>query len=159
MKTSDLVDSYSEEIQIADFIGLQHFGAKLEFQGIISTVRCFEDNSILKQVLSQPGEVRVLVVDGKGSRRCALMGDIIAGIAIANNWTGIVINGCIRDSVAIKKLDFGVLALGTNPRKSAKENKGEIDEIVSFAGINFTPGHCIFVDEDGIVVSQNLLGT
>jgi regulator of ribonuclease activity A len=154
VKTADIVDKYKDEIIVADYIGLKHFGAIKEFSGSIRTIKCFNDNSLIKQVLSTSGNNSVLVVDGKGSNTCALIGDINAALGIKNNWNGIIINGCIRDSIAISKLNFGVLALGTNPQKSAKEFKGQIDINISFAGVSFIPGQYLYVDEDGIVVSK-----
>ena len=157
MKTCDLVDQYQDIIQVAKTIGLKHFGARINFSGQIQTIQCVDDNSLIKQTLSTPGNNRILVVDGAGSMNCALMGDVIAGLAIDNNWSGVVINGCIRDSAAISKLYLGVLALGTNPQRSAKELKGIIGESVYFAGVHFIPGEYLYADEDGLLVSPKVL--
>jgi regulator of ribonuclease activity A len=153
--TADLLDAH-EQLQSCD-LQLRSFGGSPRFYGVISTVRCREDNALLKRVLSQPGAGRVLVVDGDGSLHSALVGDVIAGMAAQNGWAGIVVHGAIRDSVAMAKLSLGVKALGTNPRRSAKAGEGEIDVPVRFGGAVFTPGHWLYGDEDGIVVSPNCL--
>jgi regulator of ribonuclease activity A len=127
------------------------FGAA-SFSGRISTVRCFEDNVVLKAAVSEPGDGRVLVVDGGGSLRCALLGDNIAGIARDNGWAGVVLNACVRDSAALDALGFGVKALGTNPRPSAKGGAGEVDVPVTFGEVTFAPGALLHADEDGVVV-------
>lgn len=157
MKTCDLVDQYSDEIQIAETIGLLHFGHHREFGGKIQTLKCHEDNSLLKQILSTSGEGKVLVVDGGGSMRCALIGDVIASLAVKNEWKGVIVHGCIRDSIAMAQISLGVMALGSNPRKSLKLNKGEIGIPVSFAGVCFEPDNYLYADEDGIVVAKRPL--
>ncbi len=115
------------------------------------TVRCREDNTLLKSVLSEPGRGRVLVVDGGASLHRALMGDVIAGIAVDTGWAGVVINGAVRDVAALASMDIGIKALGSNPRKSAKTGAGARDIPVSFGGATFTPGTEVYSDEDGIV--------
>ena len=157
MKTADLVDQFNDAIEVAQTIGLKHYSNQKNFSGIIQTLKCLDDNSILKKMVSNPGHGDILVVDGNGSMLCALMGDVIAGIAQKNGWTAVIINGCIRDSVAIENLTLGVMALGTNPKRSAKENKGAVNEIIHFAGINFTPGYFLYADEDGLLVSPKAL--
>ena len=112
----------------------------------------------MKSLLSSPGHGQVLVVDGGGSLHSALIGDLIAGLGLANGWAGAVVHGAIRDSVAIDTLDFGIKALGTNPRRSAKAGVGETDVTVGFGGVVFTPGHWLCSDEDGIVVATHPLG-
>lgn len=156
IRTADLIDAHEATLQSCE-TQFRQFGARHSFNGPIRTVRCQEDNALLKQVLSTPGNGAVLVVDGHGSLRTALVGDMIAGLAEKNGWMGLVINGAIRDSVAIKALDLGVKALGTNPRKSAKTGAGEADVPVTFGGCTFTPGHWLFSDEDGIVVSAEAI--
>jgi regulator of ribonuclease activity A len=155
LTTADLIDAH-EELQSCD-IQFRSFGRSQRFSGAISTVRCRHDNALVKQVLSQPGAGRVLVIDGDGSMHCALVGDVIAGMAVANGWAGIVVRGAIRDSAAMAMLDLGVKALGTNPRRSAKAGAGEIDLPVEFGGVVFTPGDYLYADEDGIVVSARVL--
>lgn len=151
--TADLYDQLGEGIQSLS-LQLRSFGRRTAFDGPIRTVRCFEDNAIVKSVLASPGEGAVLVVDGAGSLETALMGDLIAASAVANGWAGVVINGAIRDSVAIDALDLGVKALGTNPRKSAKLGAGERDVTLVIAGVVFRPGAYLYSDEDGILVER-----
>jgi regulator of ribonuclease activity A len=120
-------------------------------------VRCFEDNVVLKATVSKPGDGRVLIVDGGGSMRYALLGDNIATIARDNGWAGVVLNACVRDSRALDELDcaskpFGVKALGTNPRPSLKGGEGEVDVPVTFGEVTFEPGAQVYADEDGVIV-------
>jgi regulator of ribonuclease activity A len=149
--TADLFDDHGEALQVCA-LQMRSFGLRRRFSGPIRTVRCHEDNSLVRNVLSQPGEGRVLVIDGGGSLRCALVGDLIAKLAVDNGWTGIVVNGAIRDSAAIDAFDLGVKALGTNPRKSVKRDEGQVDVAVTFGGVIFTPGDILHSDEDGVVV-------
>ncbi|QFZ18951.1 ribonuclease E activity regulator RraA [Saccharothrix syringae] len=149
--TADLYDEHGESIQSCD-TQFRQFGGRAAFRGTIATVRCFEDNALLKSVLSEPGRGRVLVVDGGGSVHKALLGDVIGGIAAANGWAGVVINGAVRDVAALRELDLGVKALGSNPRKSTKAGSGERDVPVEFGNAVFTPGDELHSDEDGIVV-------
>jgi regulator of ribonuclease activity A len=155
LTTADLIDAH-EELQSCD-LQFRSFGRSPRFSGAISTVRCRHDNALVKRVLSQPGAGRVLVIDGDGSMHCALVGDVIAGMAAANGWAGIVVRGAIRDSAAMAMLDLGIKALGTNPRRSAKAGAGEIDLPVEFGGVVFTPGDFLYADEDGIVVGARAL--
>jgi regulator of ribonuclease activity A len=131
---------------------LRGFGGVRAFSGPIATVRCFEDNVLVKQRVGEPGEGRVLVVDGGGSFRCALVGDNVAGTALTNGWAGLVLNACVRDVDALAELAIGIKALGTNPRPSGKTGEGEVDVVVSFGGADFTPGAMLYSDEDGILV-------
>ena len=149
--TADLVDEHGDAVASCD-TQLRSYGGRARFSGRIRTVRCSHDNALVKRVLGEPGEGRVLVVDGGGSMHSALMGDLIAASAVANRWAGVVINGAIRDSVAMGDLDLGVKAGGTNPRKSAKDGVGEVDVPVEFGGVVFTPGAQLWADEDGVLV-------
>ncbi|TDW29353.1 ribonuclease E activity regulator RraA [Cryobacterium psychrophilum] len=151
--TADLYDEYEEVLQSVP-LQFQTLGGRARFSGPIRTVACFEDNALVKSILATPGEGSVLVIDGAGSLNSALMGDMIAESAVANGWAGVVINGAIRDRVAISGLDLGVKALGSNPRKSSKTGSGEADAVVTFAGVTFTPGRTIYCDEDGILVER-----
>lgn len=151
MSTSDVYDEHGERAQVCE-LQLRDFGGVRAFSGPISTVRCHEDNVLLRRRLSEPGDGRVLVVDGGGSLRCALLGDNIAGIAVANGWAGIVVNGCVRDVAALAELPIGIKALGTNPRPSGKGGAGEIDVPVTFGGAEFTPGATLHADDDGVIV-------
>ena len=124
------------------------------FSGPIATVRCFEDNVIVKQRVAEPGDGRVLVVDGGGSFRCALVGDNVAGTALASGWAGLVLNACVRDVEALAGLQIGIKALGTCPRPSGKTGEGETDVAVTFGNATFTPGAMLHADDDGIVVQS-----
>jgi regulator of ribonuclease activity A len=152
--TADLCDDFIDQIKVATPIGLKNYGGKNNFYGEIITVKCFENNPLVRTVLSENGKGKVLVVDGGGSKKCALTGDNIAKLAHDNHWEGIIINGCIRDSKAISKIKIGVKALDTNPTKSGKNEDGEQNITVHFADIDFTPGEFVYSDEDGIVVSK-----
>ena len=148
--TSDLLDEHGADAAVC-LIQFRSFGARA-FSGAVATVRCVEDNVLLRQRVGEPGAGRVLVVDGGGSMACALLGDNIAAIARGNGWAGIIVNGCVRDSVALDELGLGVKALGTNPRPSRKEGAGETDVPVSFGSVTFEPGAQLWADEDGVVV-------
>ena len=150
--TADLVDDIGPDVRSCD-VQFRQFGGRSEFAGPISTVRCFQDNALLKSVLSEPGEGRVLVIDGEASVHAALVGDIIAELARSNGWAGLVVHGAVRDAATLRTLDIGIKALGTNPRKSAKTGAGERDVPVSFGGVTFTPGELAYSDDDGIVVT------
>ncbi|MEV0381451.1 ribonuclease E activity regulator RraA [Nonomuraea sp. NPDC050643] len=153
MATADLYDERGDELDSCD-LQLRQYGGRAAFHGTIATVRCHQDNVLLRSALMEPGAGRVLVVDGGGSLHCALMGDVIAGLAVANGWAGVVIHGAVRDVVALRELDLGVKALGSNPRKSAKEGDGERDVPVTFGGVTFSPGAELFSDDDGILVTR-----
>jgi regulator of ribonuclease activity A len=148
--TSDLLDEHGADADVC-LIQFRSFGARA-FAGTVATVRCVEDNVLLRQRVSEPGEGRVLVVDGGGSMACALLGDNIASIARESGWAGLVVNGCVRDSVALEELGFGIKALGTNPRPSRKEGAGQIDVAVTFGGVTFEPVAQLWADDDGVVV-------
>lgn len=151
--TTDISDDLGDDARVAD-TGFSDYGGRIIFNGIISTVKCHEDNSLVRQALEEPGDGRVLVVDGGGSMRCALFGDMLATLAEENDWAGLVVNGCIRDSGEIRSIDIGVKALATHPRKSVKRGIGERDVSVHFAGIDFLPGEHLYADSDGIVVAK-----
>lgn len=151
--TADLHNERGEDLQSLP-LQLRSFGRRAAFDGPVRTVRCHEDNALVKAVLATPGDGAVLVVDGGGSLQTALMGDMIAASAVANGWAGVVIHGAIRDRVAIDALDLGVKALGTNPRKSRKDGVGEVDETLEFGGVVFRVGARLYSDEDGILVER-----
>ncbi len=156
MKTADLVDAHDALLQFCD-LPLRHFGRVRAFWGPIATVKCFEDNALVKASLEQPGNGRVLVVDGGGSTRRALLGDQMALILKSRGWAGIIINGAIRDCAEIDQLEVGVLGLATSPKKSSKNGAGERDVAVSFGGAQFIPGHFAYCDADGVLVSAQRL--
>ena len=149
--TADLVDDIGPDVRSCD-VQFRQFGARTQFAGPITTVRCLEDNALLKSVLSTPGDAGVLVIDGAGSLHTALVGDLIAELAHSNGWAGLVIHGAVRDAAALCSIDLGIKALGTNPRKSSKSGAGERDVTVSFGGVTFVPGDMAYSDDDGIVV-------
>lgn len=155
--TTDLCDKYADRVSIAEPIGFRDFGGKKIFSGEIYTVKCFEDNSYVRKTLETNGEGKVLVVDGGGSMRCALLGDMLGDLAIKNKWNGIIVYGCIRDSAAIGALPLGVKALNVIPIKSNKKNVGEEKVTVHFAGIDFVPGQFVYCDEDGIITANENL--
>ena len=136
---------------------LGSYGGRPAFHGAIATLKLFEDNSLVRKALESPGNGRVLVVDGGGSLRCALVGDQLAQLGVKNGWAGIVVWGCIRDSRAIGQMDIGVFALATHPQKSVKRGAGEADVPVSFGGVNFLPGQHLYADEDGVIVAESAL--
>ena len=151
--TADLVDDIGADVRSCD-VQFRQFGGRTEFAGPISTVRCFQDNALLKSVLSEPGDGRVLVIDGNASVHTALVGDVIAELGRANGWAGLIVHGAVRDASTLRTLEIGIKALGTNPRKSTKTGDGERDVPVSFGGVTFTPGDVAYSDDDGIVVTS-----
>lgn len=154
--TADRCDAHEGKVRVAAPI-FRSCGGKSAFHGRIATLKLFEDNGLVRKTLDTPGEDRVLVIDGGGSLRCALLGDQLAALAVNNGWAGLVIWGCIRDSVAIGAMNLGVLALATHPRKTVKKNVGEADVRVTFAGIDFIPGEWLYADADGVIVAATRL--
>jgi regulator of ribonuclease activity A len=154
--TADLSDEHGGEVR-ALLPGFMDYGAKKRFCGPVATLKVHEDNSLVRAALEQRGEGRVLVVDGGGSMRCALLGDNLARLARDNGWQGVVISGCIRDSAAIAGIELGVKALGTHPSRSHKRGEGERDVPVSFAGVTIAPGMHLYADEDGMLISERPL--
>jgi regulator of ribonuclease activity A len=149
--TADLVDDIYPDVRSCD-LQLQNYGGTLMFAGPITTVRCLQDNALLKSILSEPGNGGVLVVDGNGSLHTALVGDLIAALGRDNGWAGVVIHGAVRDVSTLRTLDIGIKALGSNPRKSTKTGEGDRDIADTFGGVTFVPGEIAYCDEDGIVV-------
>ncbi|MGM9923897.1 MAG: ribonuclease E activity regulator RraA [Bacillus sp. (in: firmicutes)] len=155
-KTADLCDEYSEELKICE-LELKSYGGVQSFSGKIATVRVFEDNVLVKEALQTVEEGSILVVDGAGSRKCALMGDMLGEIAQERNLAGVIINSCVRDCAELAMMNIGVLAIGTNPLKSVKRGHGDRNVTLSFGGIEWVPGHYAYCDSDGIVVSSRPL--
>lgn len=155
-KTADLCDDHSKELLICQQ-EFKSYGQKRTFSGPISTVRVFEDNVLVVEALESIPEGSVLVVDGGGSKRCALMGDRLGEIAQSRKLAGVIIYGCVRDTVELGSLDIGIFALGSNPLKSRKEGKGDRDIPVTFGGIDWKPGEYVYADEDGVIVSSKAL--
>lgn len=149
--TADLVDEIGADVRSCD-LQLRQFGGRDVFAGPVVTVRCFQDNALLKSILSEPGGGAVLVIDGDASVHTALVGDLIAELGRSNGWAGLIVNGAVRDAATLRTLDIGIKALGTNPRKSTKTGAGERDVPVSFGGVTFHPGDIAFSDDDGIVL-------
>ncbi|MFJ4656056.1 ribonuclease E activity regulator RraA [Nocardia sp. NPDC088792] len=149
--TADLADEIGPEIRSCDTQFIQ-FGGNDTFAGRIVTIRCFQDNLLVKQTLGEPGAGRVLVVDGGASVHTALVGDIIAGRGVDNGWAGVIVNGAVRDSAILRTLPIGLKALGTNPRKSTQTGSGDKDVPVEFGGVTFVPGDMLYSDPDGVVV-------
>lgn len=153
--TPDLCDRFPE-VAVAEPL-FRSFGGRAAFSGPLATVRCFEDNSRMRELAMTPGEGRVLVVDGQGSLRHALVGDQIAANAAANGWAGMLIHGCVRDVEILATLPVGVLALAACPRKTDRRGLGDVDVPVNFAGVAFVPGHWLYVDASGVLVSSSPL--
>lgn len=151
IQTADLCDANEDKVSVVSPM-FRSFGGRSAFGGPITTLKLFEDNALVRKTLETAGSGRVLVIDGGGSMRCALVGDQLAELGVKNGWGGIVVYGCIRDSAAIGAMDIGVFALGTHPRKTVKRNTGEADLPVTFGGVTFVPGHFLYADEDGVVV-------
>jgi len=156
LPTPDLCDKYEGEVQ-AISLQFQHFGLLNSFFGQVVTVKCFEDNSKVKELLNSPGQGKVLLVDGGGSMSRALMGDMLAEAAIENGWSGIVIAGCIRDVQVINQLAIGVKALGIHPMKTEKLGVGEVDVPVVLGHLEIFPGQYLYADLNGVIVSNKLL--
>ena len=156
IQTADLYDEHGEHLQVCEPL-FRHFGGERKFMGQIVTIRCFEDNSRIAEMVATPGNDRVLVIDAGGSLRCAVLGDRLAQKAVDQGWSGLLIHGCIRDCRDIGQMPLGVLALATNPRKTVKLGVGEVDVVIQFAGVTFRPGAYLYADEDGVVVSEQSL--
>lgn len=157
LSTADLVDRYGEELSSVS-LQFRRFGRHPRFSGAAVTVRCFEDNALLKATLADEPDPtgKVLVVDGGGSLRSALVGDVIAAIAVRRGWSGLVIYGAVRDSVALDGLELGIKAMGTNPRKSSKTGSGFVNQPVEIGGVLISVGDRVYSDEDGIVVRRGI---
>ncbi len=154
--TPDLCDEYPELVQVVEPM-FNNYGGRDSFGGEIVTVKCFEDNSIVKEQVGTPGHGKVMVVDGGASMRAALLGDMLAEKAAENGWEGLVIYGCIRDVDVIMETDLGVQALSTHPMKTDKRGLGDLNVPVTFGGVTFKPGHYIYADNNGVIVSPEKL--
>lgn len=156
MKTADLIDEHAPHLTLVH-LPFRRFGAKAHFAAQIQTVKCFEDNTELRAQLETEGEGRVLVVDGGGSTRIALVGDMLADVAIRNGWSGLVLNAAIRDSAEIDRMNTLIFALATSPVKSAKQGWGSAGSAIAFGGVSFAPGDWIYGDADGVLHSGRKL--
>ncbi|KAN0003278.1 hypothetical protein ACTFIZ_009424 [Dictyostelium cf. discoideum] len=157
IKTPDLCDEFPS-VKVVEPIGFKNYGKRKSFGGEIVTVKCFEDNSMVRDNVAKDGKGKVLVVDGGGSLKKALLGDLLAEKASLNKWEGIIINGCIRDVDEIALTDLGVQALNSVPMKTEKLGLGDVNISITFGGVTFIPGEFVYADNNGIIVSQtNLL--
>ncbi|MGQ0553035.1 MAG: ribonuclease E activity regulator RraA [Planctomycetota bacterium] len=154
--TADLCDQHGDAVRVVQPV-LRDFGGRAVFSGPIATVQVHEDNSLVRAALEEPGAGRVLVVDGGGSLRCALLGDQLAALAARNGWSGVVLNGALRDTAVVGRILLGVRALASHPRRSGKAGTGLRDVPVSFAGVTFAPGEYLYADVDGLLVSARKL--
>lgn len=157
MSTPDLCDRFPDQVRVVTGLQWIHFGQRQAFGGAIETVSCFEDNSRVKETLAEAGEGRVLVVDGGGSLRHALIGDLIAGGAARQGWAGVIIHGACRDVEVLRDIDIGVMALGSVPIKSVRRGEGERGVPISFGGVRFLPGEFVYADANGIIVASDAL--
>lgn len=159
-KTPDLCDQFETElgknIRVVTPM-FQRYGQRNSFSGQIVTLKLFEDNSLVREAFAENGTGKVLVIDGGGSLRCALVGDQLAILAAKNGWEGVVVYGCIRDSADINGIALGVRALNTHPQKSIKKGVGDKNVSVCFGGVTFHPGEWLYADEDGILVADKPL--
>ena len=159
-KTPDLCDEFETELGKSVRVVaplFQRYGGRASFSGEIVTLKIFEDNSLVREAFAEDGKGKVLVIDGGGSLRCALVGDQLAILAQKNGWEGVVVYGAIRDSVDINGIEIGVRALNTHPQKSIKKGVGDKNIAVTFGGVTFKPGEWIYADEDGVLVSSGKL--
>jgi regulator of ribonuclease activity A len=155
-RTADLCDQFSDELAICDPL-FRDYGGAPRFAGAAVTIKCFEDNSRVRDLTAERGEGRVLVIDAGGSTRRAVLGDMLARKAVDNGWRGILVYGCVRDSTVLATMPIGVKAIGTCPLKTDKRGEGQRDVHVRFAGVTFKPGDWIYADEDGVVVASRAL--
>ncbi|MFU8817627.1 MAG: ribonuclease E activity regulator RraA [Pseudomonadales bacterium] len=148
----DLCDLHADVVRVAEPM-FASFGGRPAFGGPIRTIKCFEDNALVAERVREPGDGAVLVVDGGGSRRCALVGDNLAALARDNGWSGILVYGCVRDVDALEGIDLGIQALAANPLRSIKRGEGQRDVVVDFAGLRFVPDQYVYCDRNGVVVA------
>jgi regulator of ribonuclease activity A len=154
--TADLCDAYPQLIRVLEPL-FRNYGAAERFSGPVETVKVYEDNAVVRETLEGQGRGRVLVVDGGGSLRCALVGGRLGQLAQSNGWSGMVINGCVRDTPELARISVGIRALNTVPMRSAKEGQGSVGATVSFAGVSFAPGKVLYADGDGIILADHRL--
>ncbi len=154
--TPDLCDENPELVTVVAPM-FTNYGGRRAFGGEVLTVKCFEDNSVVKAQAAEDGTGKVMVVDGDGSMRCALLGDMIAENAMKNGWLGIIIYGCVRDVDAIAALDIGIQALNSMPIKSVRQGRGDLNIDISFGGVTFRPGEFVYADNNGVIISPRSL--
>lgn len=151
LATCDLSDRFGDDARVLPPL-FRDFGGRSKFKGSAVTVKCFEDNSRIKEILATPGKGKVLVVDGGGSTRCAVLGDMIASDAVANGWEAIIVHGCVRDTAILATLDIAVRALGAVPKKSTRRGEGSLNINIAIAGVQIAPDDILIGDEDGIII-------
>ncbi|MBX9400166.1 ribonuclease E activity regulator RraA [Lysobacter sp. BMK333-48F3] len=156
MNTCDLCDLHEQRVRVLE-LPLRDYGGRLAFDGRVSTIKAYEDNSLVREAVAEDGRGRVLVIDGGGSMRRAMLGDLLAAKALENGWAGVLVFGAIRDSGAIGAMALGVKALGTNPRKTDKLGQGLRDVPVEFGGLRIHPGDWLCADQDGVVLADEEL--
>lgn len=154
--TCDLCDDHPDDVRVCEPM-FASFGGRETFGGEIVTVKCHEDNSRVKELLATPGKGKVLMVDGGGSLRCALMGDLIGASAVQNGWEGVIIYGCVRDVDALAELDIGVHAVAAIPLKSVRKGVGEAGLDITFGGVTFVQGQYVYADNNGVITSPKKL--
>ena len=154
--TADLWDEYAQELTLLN-VDFRHFGTKTNFAGQVVTLKLYEDNTYVRKLLAEPGDGKVLMIDGGGSKRCALVGDNIAQLAMDNNWAGVIVYGCIRDSQVINQMNVGIKAIGTCPVKSIKRDVGIVGEELIIEGTKIKPGQYAYADMDGVLLSDRKL--
>lgn len=156
LSVPDICDDHFEHIQVLE-PRFRDFGGKLKFCGEVVTIKCFEDNSLVRDLVGMDGQGKVIVVDGGGSMRRALLGDLLAAKAAANNWQGLLINGCVRDVEILERIDLGVKALNCVPVKTDKRGEGQAGVVLRIAGADIRPGQYLYADANGIVVANSNL--
>ncbi len=152
----DLCDAHGDVVRVAEPI-FASFGKRTRYGGIIETIKCFEDNSLVAERVATAGHGRVLVIDGGGSKRCALVGDNLARHASANGWQGVIVFGCVRDVEELAEIELGVHALAPHPLRSVKRGTGENGVVLRFAGVEFVPGNYVYADANGVIVAPTAL--
>jgi regulator of ribonuclease activity A len=154
--TADLSDAYPESVHVIEPL-FRDYGATDHFSGPVETIQVFEDNALVRRTLEDRGDGRVLVVDGGGSLRCALVGGRVAQLACSNGWSGLLINGCVRDLLELARIPIGIRALNATPVRSSKEGKGSVGLAVRFAGVVIVPGQILYADQDGTMLADRPL--
>ncbi|MDD1784070.1 putative 4-hydroxy-4-methyl-2-oxoglutarate aldolase [Enterovibrio sp. ZSDZ35] len=149
----DLCDEFEGTVTWVP-IQWQDYGGKHIFSGKVETLRCYEDNSMVRELVASPGEGRILVIDGHGNLNRALLGDLLAEKAVKNGWNGVVVYGAVRDAAALSGMPLGVKALGVCPIKTEKKGKGEIGASLRIGGILIESGNYLYADKNGVVVSE-----
>ena len=149
--TCDLYDKFLDTAARVPNLQWKDYGRR-QFCGSAVTVKCFEDNSRIKELVATNGKDKVLIVDGGGSQRCAILGDNLAELAVQHEWEGLIVYGCVRDTSILQTLDIGIKALGSTPRKSTRRGEGQVNIDVCIGDVWIKPGDYVFADADGVLV-------